>query len=236
MKKCLLTLLVFAICINVSLAQPFGNDDEKPTYLHLITGFSNYSGDLKLEKYSFNQSKPLFGLGLQKYLTNKLSLRGEAAYTTVSGDDRLSGEKYRLKRNLNFTTHVLEGSLLVQYDWFGLDNEKSITPYLFAGGGYFHYNPYTHDANGNEVSIVAENKEGANYQLSQFNLAMGAGLKWKMSDNFQIAAELNSKILFTDYLDGVSKRGNTKNKDNYYYMALHFSINLAAFGSGGISY
>ena len=43
----MLTLLIG----NWAFAQPFENENEHPWFLHVVTGLSSYSGDLKLEKY-----------------------------------------------------------------------------------------------------------------------------------------------------------------------------------------
>lgn len=236
MKKTLLAVLILLFCSKGIMAQAFESDDDKPTQIHVVLGTISYSGDLKKEKYSFNQSKNLFGLGLQKYLSNKISLRTELCFGKIYGDDKFSTDKARLKRNLNFNTNIIDGSLLMQYDLFKLGHDFTITPYVFGGVGYFHYNPFAYDSIGNKLSMVTQNAEGTTYHLNQFNLATGAGIKMDVSKSLQFALEFNSKILFTDYLDGISKRGNTNNKDNYYYAAAHIIINLSIFNSNQIVY
>lgn len=228
----MLTLLIG----NWAFAQPFENENEHPWFLHVVTGISSYSGDLKLEKYSFTQSKPLFAVGIQKYLSNRFSVRSELTYTNIQADDKLSGEKYRLKRKLNFTSSVIDLSVLAQYDLRDLSDSRVMVPYLFAGGSVFKYNPYTTDTLGRKISIVAENEEGATYQLNQFSLIAGLGLKIKINEYLHFGAETHSKFLFTDYIDGVSLRGNPKKVDNIYFTSVRLAINLAAFRRNTIHY
>jgi opacity protein-like surface antigen len=230
-------LSVFALLIaNCSFSQPFESEFDKSTYVHVITGISQYCGDLQLGQSNLQNSKPIFGLGIQKYLKNKLSIRGEIVYTNLAGDDKTSNEKYRLKRNLNFSTKLLDASVLVQYDLFGLETDRKIIPYIFAGGGVFHYNPYTVNNCGQTVSVVEQNIENTTFQLTQFNVALGGGLRLNLSDNFKFGIELNYKVLFNDYLDGVSTRGFTPQNDAYYFAATHFSINIDAFRGRQFNY
>ncbi len=42
------------------------------------------------------------------------------------------------------------------------------------------------------------------YQLTQFSIPVGLGLKFAISDSWNIGFELGSRLTFTDYLDDVS--------------------------------
>lgn len=184
-------------------------------YLHgdLFAGISTYQGDLEGKRFAINQSKPAVGLGLSYDLSNKFIVRTGFTYGTVAGDDKKnSATKGIAQRNLNFKTAITELHVGLEYNLFNLE-ERSLTPYVFAGVGVFHFNPYTKDVAGNKVFLQPLSTEGQGlaaypdrkeYKLTQFAIPFGGGLKFKLSDDLQIGIEIGIRKLFTDYLDDVS--------------------------------
>jgi hypothetical protein len=90
-------------------------------------------------------------------------------------------------------------------------------PYGVIGIGMFHFNPQgsLKDANGNktwydlhplrtEGQGMAEYPNRPEYKLTQYNIPMGAGLKYYLSDKFNISSEVLYRKSFTDYIDDVS--------------------------------
>ena len=94
-----------------------------------------------------------------------------------------------------------------------LNETRKFTPYVFAGLGYFHFNPYTY-YNGQKIFLKPLSTEGEGvsgtgkkfYQLSQFDYPIGIGFKYKVSDRILLGIEFNSRLLYTDYVDDVSTR------------------------------
>jgi hypothetical protein len=99
---------------------------------------------------------------------------------------------------------------LGEYDLFSLNDHK-LTPYGFLGIGLFHFSPYSFDALGNRVYLSGLSTEGQGilpnkkeYRRTDFNIPIGGGIKYALSDDIHIAFELGLRVLKTDYLDDVS--------------------------------
>jgi len=179
---------------------------------NIMPGLMNYSGDLQPAGLTFNQANAAIQLGLSYRLTDRLYIRADYLAGQVGADDKLSTKRHRLQRNLNFKSIILEGSAGLEYDIFTLADKKW-TPYVFAGVGYFFFNPYTHDTAGVKFYLQPYGTEGQGlatyadrkfYNLYQLNIPFGFGLKYAMSDRVAIGFEVGFRKLFTDYLDDVS--------------------------------
>ena len=141
----------------------------------------------------------------------------------LEGDDKLAPNKggdevFRLERNLNFRTKLLEGYAAVefypsvfleQYD----DLKGKLRPYGIIGVGVYHFNPQTQDNSGNWVALQPLHTEGQGfpeypdrkvYKLTQMELPMGFGFKYYLKENMFIGLEVLHRKLFTDYVDDVS--------------------------------
>ena len=178
--------------------------------LNFMTGLSNYYGEIQKKKLTFDKSNPVFAVGATLDITNKLLLRTEYSFTKLQGDDKRG---IYPTRNLNFKTYIQEGTLLLEYNLFDL-YEKKLTPYVFSGVGLFRFSPYTTDSLNRKVYLVSLHTEGQGfpeypdrkiYKRTQFNIPIGGGLKYAISDDVQFGFEYGLRILFTDYLDDVSK-------------------------------
>jgi len=228
-------------------------------------GLMGYNGDLKAHPVTLSQTKPMISLGARYDLTEHIMARGYFTYGAVTASDK-KGTASMQARNLDFSTKLLDFELGAQYNIFNL-NEKWWTPYVFAGIGAFHFNPYTKDAAGNQYFLKPLSTEGQgfepgvpNYKLTQFNIPIGFGAEYLFDEDHRIGLEFSYRTTFTDYLDDVSTvyvndadllkyrgakavdlayrgdevsnrpypvgdiRGNPKQKDGYYYVALTYTF------------
>ncbi|MEJ7681928.1 MAG: DUF6089 family protein [Segetibacter sp.] len=144
-------------------------------------------------------------------MTDQLALRSDYSFTRLAADDKYNRADLRT-RNLNFKTIVQELTLMGEYNILNLDNQR-LTPYVFAGIGVFNFSPYTLDTAGNKVWLIGLSTEGQGlpeypdrkvYKKTQFNIPIGAGLKYALSNDIYIGFEIGIRKLFTDYLDDVS--------------------------------
>ncbi len=124
----------------------------------VMGGLANYLGDLQYKKFTFQKAQPALGLGLSYEVLPKFSVRAQYIFTSLQASDANSPRAGQRQRNLSFYTKISEVSLLGQYDILSLENRR-LTPYLFAGIGYFHFNPYAFDSIGRE-SISARPGDG----------------------------------------------------------------------------
>lgn len=93
-----------------------------------------------------------------------------------------------------------------------LANRMPALSFYFLGGiGYFAFNPKAR-FEGNWVYLHPLHTEGQDfpetgrkeYKLTGFNLLLGGGLQYNLSDKFILRGEALYRVLNTDYLDDVS--------------------------------
>jgi hypothetical protein len=179
----------------------------------IILGVSGYNGDLTDKVFSSHTLAPAVGFNLKYNLNYFVSLRGGIISGGISGNDKYNNRQDLKERNLNFRTNIVEGNLCVEINL--LEPEYfCVYPYLFAGVGIFHFNPYTYDKYAHRVYLQPLGTEGqglANYpdrkpySLTQFCIPFGGGIKINLTKKFDLMYELSGRYLFTDYLDDVSK-------------------------------
>ncbi|HTB51514.1 MAG TPA: DUF6089 family protein [Ferruginibacter sp.] len=194
------TIIALLLCLSViSLkAQKFS--------VAYFAGVANYAGDLQSKAYTFDQAQLAGGIGLEYEISEHFLGRADLSVGKVSGADRKSDNPVQRARNLEFTSNIEEFALNLEYDLFSLKRYK-VTPYVFAGVGVFHFNPYTSDALGDKVYLQPLGTEGEGiikYNLTQINIPYGGGLKFAITDNIRLGIEIGYRKLFTDYLDDVS--------------------------------
>lgn len=171
-------------------------------------GTTAYKGDLGTAAFPLTKPKGVGGMGMVFQLNNRMLIRTDMFFGTVSGSDAYSA-KHR-ERNLSFESNVTEFSLAFEYILFDLDDYK-VSPYFFLGVGTFKFSPYTFDQNGNRVMLAELGTEGQGfykdrkeYNLQKLAIPFGGGIQWALSPNKRIALEMGLRKTNTDYLDDVS--------------------------------
>jgi len=189
-------------------------------------GISFYFGDLApAQNISSFESGLSAGVFLKRSFNDLLSLRVDASYLDIYGDDANSNETWRSNRNLDFQSDIFEGSVTAELTPFAIrvGYGNTIQPYVGVGVGVFHFNPTT-IYNGNVIELQPLNTEGQGldglgtpYSLVQINIPIQMGVQFNWSSGWNISAELNYRKLFTDYLDDVSGYyvSNTVLSENY---------------------
>lgn len=181
--------------------------------VQLNTGLMNYGGDLKTAFFTVDQSQLTAGANIM-YSVNHFALRAGLVYGNIQANDKFP------ERNLSFKSAITEFNFCLEYDFLSADKEHKLIPYVFAGIGFYHYNPYTIfnsqkvylrplSTEGEGLSIYPDKKV---YQLTNFEDPLGIGVRYRLSSSFLIGIEFNSRLLFTDYLDDVSTRYPDKNE------------------------
>jgi opacity protein-like surface antigen len=172
-------------------------------------GIANYQGDLQASNVTFKQAKFLGSLGAMYDLSEHFTARTYFTLTSLQGDDK-KGTTAMKMRNLNFQTKLWDIELGAQYNILSLNNSWW-TPYIFAGVGLYHFNPFTHTADGTKTFLQPLSTEGEGivpgkkgYKLTQFNIPLGIGATYAISEDIRVGLEFGYRKLFTDYLDDVS--------------------------------
>jgi hypothetical protein len=181
----------------------------------LSAGASNYAGDLD-DNFTLPFTRPGFGAHVIFLFRPRIYLRMAVFHGQITASDgsgvNLSGNQYR---NLSFYSVINEGGIHAIYSLQsrnrGFTRRNLIAPYVFVGIAYFQFNP-KRKVNGIEYELQKVGTEGqyltgnypAPYSLNQFSIPFGLGFSLKLSNNFDIGAELGLRKTFTDYLDDVS--------------------------------
>lgn len=180
--------------------------------LEFFAGTTGYNGDLTRSSLVLRSLRPAVGANVRFQFHPMFSFRGGLMYGAVSGDDKYSGDSLLMDRNLSFQTSIIEANFVVEAAVLDPEIFPSY-PYLFAGVGLFHFNPFARDEHNEKVYLHPLRTEGQGlpdfperkeYRLTQLCIPFGAGARFRISDQFSLGAEIGFRKLFTDYLDDVS--------------------------------
>lgn len=181
-------------------------------------------GTYGLKDYNMATTKLEFGIYYAAYPTQWLGFRFSANYGNVTAFDadikkKGGDEVSRFNRNLDFRSVILEGTAMAEFyptTFFEEDPEDvqgRLRPYGLLGIGVFHFNPQgslSQGGNTNWYDLRPLHTEGEGwvpgskeYSLTQLNIPMGAGIKYYLSEDINVAVELVYRKIFTDYLDDV---------------------------------
>ena len=111
------------------------------------------------------------------YISRKAAIRSNITYARLSADDKLTKEKFRNNRNLNFQSHIWEASVLLELQVKkerrgNIYNLRSSTGrrlglksagvgiYGLAGIGVLAFNPKSRDENGRMTALHPLHTEG----------------------------------------------------------------------------
>jgi len=177
-------------------------------------GCSFYLGELNPSGF-FNQfTRVAGGLAVRYNINNRLSVRGNLFFGTVTADDSQSPSASQRERNLDFKSPIDELSAQAEFNFLEYtlgDPKHSFSPYIFAGFGVFEMNPQ--GLIGSQwVALQPLGTEGqgtsANpkrpYSLTQPAIPFGIGIKANFSKTICISLEWGMRKTFTGYIDDVS--------------------------------
>lgn len=166
--------------------------------------------------------RPAVGFYATAMIREVLGVRLEGTFGKVTGYDSIlrkvaSSTNGRYERNLSFVSPVNEIQLALEFHPLYLfrfsGNPPRLSPYGVAGAGRYHFDPQA-ELDGQWYSLQPLSLEGQGfreyrgrdpYKLNQFNVVLGMGLRYEISSLLHARLELAHRILFTDYLDDVSR-------------------------------
>jgi len=183
----------------------------------IMGGTSHYFGDLSPKSHRLSAGKThLMGGAFLKYnINNFVAIRIGGNYGKLSADDAKSNIESQQTRNLSFESKLIEGSLIGEFNILGYQPynlARPFSPYIFAGVAFFNFKPQA-ELNGGMVDLqplgtegqgLAEYPERKLYQLTQFSIPVGAGIKYALTDQINLGFEIGIRKTFTDYIDDVS--------------------------------
>jgi hypothetical protein len=179
-----------------------------------ISGFlgaTNYLGDMAPD-LAMNETRPALGLGVRRNFNSYISLVGELNCGWIAGNDsNFESLKYR---GLSFRSNILDVTGQMEFNFFRFGSgprDSRFTPYVFTGLSFFKFNPKA-DYGGDTYYLQRMSTEGQaltdsaskKYSLLQFAIPIGAGVKFKLQESWNLSVHVAYNGTFTDYLDDVS--------------------------------
>ncbi len=201
-----------------------------------------------IKDINLGNTQPAGSIFLSAVYKYALVLRAEATWGIVKASDAVlknikESTQGRYERNLSFRSLIFEIAVIgeVHPRFFKTYSKEQqlprISPYLLGGIGYFTFNPQA-KLQDKLVDLRPLSTEGQGfeeypgrkfYKLKQINFPVGAGIKYKFSENFNFSAECVYRILSTDYLDDVSTGYIDKNLYQKYFTGEQLGQALALY-------
>lgn len=195
-------------------------------------GATNFLGDLGgadipgshgLKDLNMEASRPVFNIGYLHKWKKWFAFQHDVFYGTLNGDDSYSVVRSR-DRRFCFRSPIFEFSSKFQvyksFDkegrYFNLKDirgEKNFqfTPYLYAGIGFFYFNPKGRYTDGKWYALQPLSTEGQGiyttrkkYSRLQLCVPVGIGFKVLMTPHWLLGIDFGMRKTFTDYIDDVS--------------------------------
>jgi hypothetical protein len=171
-------------------------------------------------------TKIIKGVYIAAYPADWVGFRLAAQIGELEGRDDIIGtdgehEFYRRQRNLDFRSKLAEAYMAMEFYPTMLlnryeDYEPRLRPYTIAGIGVFKFNPqgslvengkttwYDLKPLCTEGQGMKEYPGRKEYNLTQLNIPLGAGVRYLLSDRTHLSFEVLYRKTFTDYIDDVS--------------------------------
>jgi hypothetical protein len=191
-----------------------------------------YQGDLTPGAFgSLNTITPALGLYAAKSLNSYFSLRANFTVGKLSEDDALySSPEWKQHRNFKFSTPLVELSGLLVFSPYGqsVDNNRKLTPYVFAGAGasflaisrnWSNVDTIIYDSKSTLMSGLALDIAHRTPHVVAV-LPVGAGIRYTLNPQIDLSAEATYRLTSSDYLDGFKYAANPEKKDSYYGVSL----------------
>ena len=213
MRKALLFILLqAAVCVQAQT---------EPEYRLEVgggVGVVTYLGDFN--SGLFKEMQPMGSLLAKYRFDPRRAMALNISYGQLKGSSKDAKTYYPLTETYDFKNPVVDAGLRLEYNFwpygtgFEYRGAKRLTPYVAIGLG---------------MTIAKADKT-----IAGVNLPIGVGVKYKLGDRLNLAAEWAMHITTIDRLDGVSdpygikSSGLFKNTDCYSHLRLSLSYDLWA--------
>ncbi|MBM3920124.1 MAG: hypothetical protein FJ347_02760 [Sphingomonadales bacterium] len=192
------------------------NAQRPKLYQHFNLGNSMFLGDLGgrptigtngPQDLNLQTMRYSIGTGLKLAFSPGVALKTNLTYARVAGNDKFTLNRERGMRNLNFFSPIVNTSLMLE-----LSPGESKRLYMFAGAGFFYYEPKTR-LGGTKYRLRDYGTEGQYFIPGKEPYRPTAvifpfGLGYKIKDGGRGGASLSIEYVMnkstTDYIDDVS--------------------------------
>ncbi len=215
MSKQFVLALATLLLLSVNTAKAQWEAIVQEGEIGVSLGAAHYFGDLNTN-VSLNRPKIAGGIFFRKQFGNYTALRVAAHFAKLGYSDTYNKDnEYQQRRNLSFNTNIFELSLQGDFNFYKFiagDPYSRFTPYITLGVGVFGFDPYAY-YQGQKVFLRPLGTEGQGYaaypnrkpySTMSFFVPLGVGVKYGLTERFNIGFEVTHRFTGTDYLDDVS--------------------------------
>jgi hypothetical protein len=191
MKKSLIHILCLFIGLTVQA---------QINEIGVFGGGMSYTGDIGSSKYLV-PNQGAFGLIYKYNRSKRHSFRATAIFGSISGNDAESNESARQIRGLSFKNSIKELSVGMEFNYLNFDLHRDgflYTPYIYTGASAFSYDE--------QFFLGKDLKQ--DYTNTGFGIPMLLGIKARLNDQWNIAAEFGARYTFSDNLDGSNPKND----------------------------
>jgi Domain of unknown function (DUF6089) len=206
-----------------------GKFTTRKRYWSVGTTFSTmqYFGDLvpknRVGSLDLKFTRPNVGFFIQRRYFPRVTFRMATTWGQLAGEDHTSsdpndlktGGYYRYKRNLHFRNNIFDLSFVAIFDLqvnrgMAINRPTALVPYALLGFGGFYHNPQAIRPQGFEGSKWVDLRplrtegQGKAYSPVSISFPAGLGVRWRISDQWDVAVEGGWRFTLTDYIDDVS--------------------------------
>jgi len=206
MKKAFRYLLAFLLFC------PYFSNAQHLWEVGAFGGISNYEGGMAPDPV-WKESHPAAGIFVKRVMNGYVSYSLGFNYGKISGKD--SNSSYSAPRGLNFQSNIYELSTQMEFNFFNFGTKSDrdalrISPYIFIGLSLFHFDPMG-EYNGKlyDLQNLATQGQGSvagappQYDLTQVSIPIGGGVKFNLSEKFNLLILMGYRATFTTELDDV---------------------------------
>lgn len=189
-------------------------------------GAMNYMGEVA-PRFDFLAFRPAGQIFYRYNFNPAIALKFGVSLGQIYANEKNSSDPIAQVRQSSFSSTVGEVALMAEYNFFDYRHPKSplkFSPYLTGGVAVF-----------NTYSQYHGPKDNTDDALAQIAIPMGVGVKYAVSKQLNLGAEVIARKTFTDTFDGLSKAyigkqqtGNTTDNDWYFYTG--FTLSYTFYG------
>ena len=221
--------LIFSFGLFLSLSTAFSQQTFSDKYLEagLVTGFTNYSGDMAERNIQFKENGVGAGLFARYHFSTILALKAQVFAGKIGGTDANARTIDLKERSLKFSSNLLEFAVMAEWNFMNVKPERlddvqeiKVVPYLMLGvGGVFSQPEVTYFGPPDQFTrLVPFNIPEPGLKKQALVLPFGVGLRTLVSKKITVGIEGAFHPALSDYLDGIKLNG--KPNSDWYYTAL----------------
>lgn len=231
MKK----IFVFFILLTLNVHYIFSQRLE----VGLFAGGTSFTGDIEVNYKTFLQQIKFGAGGFVKYhLSENFVARAQFTSGTFGADEKKHPvSDYTASRGYSFKSKISDITAVMEWHPFGFTPEFGLTNsnmyisiYGFTGLGETFFNP---TANLNQQTYRVTNGT-TDFAKNALIIPVGAGLRWHLTEEFTLNAEVSGRKVFSDYSDGLKLNPNSKHYKDYYFfggLSISYLFNSNRFKS-----